>query len=84
MAELSSKSRRALRRAQFAYVDSVGEEHLPINDEPHVRNAIARFCQTDFESQAAKETARRNILEAARKYGIEVNDDSIVARPVRS
>ena len=59
MAELDAKDRDRLRFTQFAYVDSKGGEHLPIHDESHVRNAIARFNQTDFESEAAKERARR-------------------------
>jgi uncharacterized protein DUF6582 len=78
MSDLSTKEREALRKDQFAYVDSAGEEHLPINDESHVRNAIARFNQTDFESKAAKERARNKILAAAERHGIEVDEDSNV------
>ena len=80
MAELDTKDREKLRDSQFAYVDSEGEGHLPIPDESHVRNAIARFNQTEFESKAAKERARRKILAAARKYDIDVDEDSNVAR----
>jgi hypothetical protein len=78
MSELSSKDRADLRRNQFAYVDRDGGEHLPINDESHVRNAIARFNQTDFKSKAAKERARKKILSAAERHGIEVDEDSNV------
>ena len=81
MAELDTKDREKLRSTQFAYVDSKGGEHLPIHDESHVRNAIARFNQTDFESKAAKERARRKILNAADKHGIEVDEDSNIRRP---
>jgi len=81
MAELDAKDRDRLRSTQFAYVDSKGGEHLPIHDESHVRNAIARFNQTDFESEAAKERARRKILNAADKHGIEVDEDSNIWRP---
>lgn len=80
MAELDTEDRERLRDDQFAYVDRKGEGHLPIHDESHVRNAISRFDQTNFESDAARERARRRILEAATKYGIEVSDDSQVAR----
>jgi hypothetical protein len=83
MAELTTKGRDKLRSSQFAYVDSNGGEHLPIHDESHVRNAIARFSQTDFESAAAKERARRKIMAAARRHGIEVDDDSNARRPSR-
>ena len=80
MSELSADDRDDLRRDQFAYVDSDGGEHLPIHDESHVRNAISRFSQTDFESKAAKERARKRILSAAERHGIEVGEDSDVRR----
>ena len=80
MAELDTRDRKKLRSSQFAYVDSKGEEHLPINDESHIRNAMARWNQTDFESAAAKERARKKIVSAAKRHGIEVDDDSKVAK----
>ena len=81
MAELSTKGREKLRSNQFAYVDKDGGEHLPIHDESHVRNAISRFDQTDFESAAAKERARKKILAAAERHGIEVGEDDKIAKP---
>src|SRR5262245_881057 len=84
MPELDANARDALRRNQFAYVDREGGEHLPINDASHVRNAIARFNQTEFESLAAKERARKKILAAAGRYDIEVDDDANVSKPARS
>jgi len=84
MPELDAADRNKLNSNQFAYVDSRGGEHLPIHDESHVRNAISRFDQTDFDNPAAKETARRRILSAAKKYGIEVDADSDVSRVSRS
>ena len=84
MATLTEKGRDKLRSNQFAYVDSEGGEHLPIHDESHVRNAMARWNQTDFESKTAKETARKKIVSAARRHGIEVDEDSNVAKPSRS
>ena len=83
MPELDAKDRDDLRSNQFAYVDKAGGEHLPINDASHVRNAIARFNQTDFESGSAKEEARGKILAAAKRYDIEVDEESNVAQPVR-
>jgi hypothetical protein len=82
MPELDAEDRDQLRDSQFAYVDKDGEGHLPINDESHVRNAMARFNQTDFETKAAKERAREKIVRAAHRYGIEVSDDDNVAHPV--
>ena len=84
MATLDTRDREKLRSSQFAYVDKEGGEHLPINDESHVRNAIARFNQTEFESQAAKERARKKILSAAKRHGIDVDEDSNIAKPTRS
>jgi hypothetical protein len=83
MAELEEKQRNRLRKSQFAYVDSEGEGHLPIHDESHVRNALARFNQTSFQSDTAKDQARRKILRAAKRYGIEVSEDDNVAKPTR-
>jgi class 3 adenylate cyclase len=51
-------------------VDSKGRRRLPIHDEAHVRNAFARFSQTKFEDDAARERARKRLLTAAKKYGI--------------
>lgn len=84
MAELTTRGRDKLRSNQFAYVDRKGGEHLPINDEEHIRNAMARFNQTEFESAAARERARKKIVGAAKRHGIEVSDDSNVAKPSRS
>src|SRR5438105_8632573 len=58
MAELDTKDREKLDKRQFAYVDSQGEGHLPLSDESHVRNVMARWNQTEFESARAKEAAR--------------------------
>src|SRR5438552_7541810 len=84
MAQLDTQDRERLRSTQFAYVDTDGGEHLPIHDPSHVRNAIARFNQTEFESKAAKERARRKILAAADRLSIDVDPDDEVMRPVRS
>ena len=62
MPELSTKDRDKLRKDQFAYVDRQGGEHLPIHDESHVRNAISRFNQTDFQSDNAKQEAAKKIM----------------------
>ena len=83
MAELSTKERSRIRKSDFAYVDSDGEGHLPIHDASHVRNAIARFNQTEFQSKAA-ERARRKIVSAAKRRDIDIDEDSEVAEPVTS
>ena len=81
MAELDTADRKKLNRRQFAYVDRDGEGHLPIHDESHIRNAMARWNQTDFPSKTAREQARRKIVAAARRHKIEISDEDRVAKP---
>jgi class 3 adenylate cyclase len=70
MARLDSRKRGRLPRTAFAYVDARGRRRLPIHDEAHVRNALARFNQVRFEDEAARERTRTRLLNAAKKYGI--------------
>jgi class 3 adenylate cyclase len=70
MAKLSAKDRATLPDRAFAYIASDGRRSLPIHDEAHVRNALARFERVPFESDAARDRARRRLLNAAKKYGI--------------
>jgi hypothetical protein len=83
MPELDTAKRNRMRDSSFAYIDREGERHLPINDEAHVRNAISRFGQTDFDSAEAKRKAARRILSAARRHGIDVDDASDVRQATR-
>src|SRR5215831_8428752 len=70
MSQLNSKKRARLPDRAFAYIDARGRRRLPINDESHVRNALARFNQVAFEDEASRERARTKLLAAAKKYGI--------------
>jgi class 3 adenylate cyclase len=70
MSKLDAGKRASLRNSAFAYIDSRGRRRLPIHDEAHVRNALARFNQVAFESDAARERARKRLLNAAKKYRI--------------
>ena len=70
MAKLDTKKRAGLPDSAFAYIDSRGRRRLPINDEPHVRNALSRFNQVAFEDNSARELARKRLLKAAKKFGI--------------
>jgi hypothetical protein len=83
MPELSAKQRDKLDKDEFAYVDKDGGEHLPINDEDHIRNAMARWNQTDFESRSAEDQAAKKIIRAAKRHDIEVDNDSDVAKAAR-
>jgi len=70
MTSLDSRKRAQLPDSAFAYIDPDGRRRLPINDEAHVRNALARFNQVPFEDEAARDRARTKVLRAAKKYGI--------------
>jgi class 3 adenylate cyclase len=67
---LDSARRSELPDSAFAYVDSQGKRRLPIHDAAHVRNALARFNQVAFESEAARDRARLRLLKAAKRHRI--------------
>ena len=70
MSRLSTKKRARLPDRAFAYIDSRGRRRLPVHDKAHVKNALARFSQVVFETDAAREHARRRLLNAAKKFRI--------------
>jgi class 3 adenylate cyclase len=70
MADLRQSERAKLPDSAFAYIDSAGKRRLPIHDEPHVRNALARFNRVLFEDDAARDRARTRLLKAAKRHGI--------------
>jgi hypothetical protein len=83
MSQLDTQERSELRNEDFAWIEADGERHLPINDEAHVRNAIARFGQTEFGDPEAKAEAARRILEAAKRYDIDVSASDDVAKAAK-
>jgi hypothetical protein len=84
MPELDTQDREELKDSQYAYIDEDGNRKLPIPDEEHVRNAIQRFGQTDFNgNESAKRDAARKILRKADDYGIEVSEDDDVKRAAK-
>ncbi|MGH9134933.1 MAG: adenylate/guanylate cyclase domain-containing protein [Ilumatobacteraceae bacterium] len=70
MARLDPTKRADLPNTAFAYVDARGRRRLPIHDEAHVRNALARFSQVKFDDERDRERARTRLLNAAKKFGI--------------
>jgi class 3 adenylate cyclase len=68
--KLAASKRAKLRDSDFAYIDPSGRRRLPIHDEAHVRNALARFNQVVFEEESQRDRARSRLLRAAKKYGI--------------
>jgi hypothetical protein len=80
MPELQEATRNQLDDDQFAYEDKSGERKLPIHDKDHVRNAISRFSQTEFDDAEARKAAAHRIIRAAGRYGILLEDDDYVVR----
>ena len=80
MATLDTADRNRLHDSSFAWIDAKGERHLPINDEEHVRNAIARFNQTEFDEPGAKSSAARKILASAKEHHIDVDKSDDVVK----
>jgi class 3 adenylate cyclase len=70
MARLGAKERASLADSAFADVDASGRRRLPIHDAAHVRNALARFNQVDFESDQARDRARTRLLKAAKRFKV--------------
>jgi len=73
MAELSEKQRDNLDDDKFAFPEQRKE---PIENASHVRNAIARFNQVEGVSDDDRDAAWKRIKKAAKKYDVEVNEDS--------
>ena len=70
VSKLDAATRAGLPDRAFAYVDERGRRRLPIHDAAHVRNALARFGQVDFDSDEARQQARDRLLRAAQKHRI--------------
>lgn len=73
MSELSTEDREDLKDSKFAFPDQRKE---PLEDASHVRNAIARFNQVEGVSDDDRDAAWKRIKAAAKKYDVEVNEDS--------
>ena len=73
MSKLDAEHRNALDSRQFAFPRARKE---PLENETHVRNAIARFNQVDGVSDAERDEAWKRIKAAAKKFGVEVNEKS--------
>jgi hypothetical protein len=71
-----TEKREKLKGQQYA---CPRDRKLPINDAAHVRNAMARFDQVESKF-CHPATARRRILAAARKFGIDVSELSNTSR----
>jgi len=87
VAEMSTQSINDLPDSDFAYIEPGGSKdssgktvprslrHFPIQDADHVRNALSRAPQSPFGDKAMPK-----IRAAAKKFGIQVGDDSTNGR----
>ena len=73
MPELNEKKRDRLSDRSFAFPEQRKE---PLNDAAHVRNAIARFNQVEDVSDAERDEAWKRIVRAAKRFDVEVREDS--------
>ncbi len=69
-AKLNTEQRKNLPANDFA---CPATRQLPIHDAAHVRNAMARFNQTDF-SKCDKAAAKARIMRAAKQFGIDTTN----------
>jgi hypothetical protein len=70
---LSTRDQNRLPDSAFAFPR---ERKEPLVDANHVRNAIARFGQVEGVSDRERDEAWKRIISAARKYDIEVSENS--------
>jgi len=73
----AERKKRGMSPGEFYAVprDPPSSSSLPIFDAAHVRNAIARFNQTQLSPQE-KASAWRKIKSAASKFGVEVKKEN--------
>jgi HK97 family phage prohead protease len=70
---------KQLTADKFAFVgdkDKTETWKLPIHDAAHVRNALARFNQTEGIPADQKAGVLRKIKAAAKKFGVEVSEEN--------
>jgi hypothetical protein len=73
MAKLDTEQRKDLSTAQFAFPQQRKE---PLEDAAHVRNALARFNQTEGVTDAERDEAWKRIKAAGHKFGVEIQERS--------
>src|SRR5262249_10140102 len=70
MSRPSTKKRARPPPRALPDIDSPRRPPCPVHDKAHVKNALARFSQVVFETDAEREQARRRLLNAAKKFRI--------------
>jgi hypothetical protein len=73
MSKLNTEKRNEISNGTFAFMKQRKE---PLEDASHVRNAIARFDQVQDVTDSERDEAWHRIKAAAKKYGVEVKEES--------
>jgi Family of unknown function (DUF6582) len=68
---LSSDDRNELPDSAYAFP---GKRKEPLTDAEHVRNALARFDQTEGVTDTERDQAFENIKAAAKHYKIDMTE----------
>jgi hypothetical protein len=72
MSGMSDKERDRLKDSEFAFPK---ERKEPINDEEHIRAAVARFDQVEGVTNEERDDAWERIVKAAKKYGVALDEN---------
>ena len=70
---LDTADRESLPDSTYAFPKQRKE---PLTDAAHVRNALARFDQVEDVSDADREAAFGRIRDAARRFGVDIQEKS--------
>jgi uncharacterized protein len=79
--DLDAADKASMDSSEFAYVDSSGDKHFPINDEEHVQKAAQLFGTFEgWGSDEDKVAAAHKIVAAAKKFGVGIDEESPVGK----
>ena len=73
MAELSTEQRKHLDKDTFAFPN---ERKEPLENESHLRKAVARFNQIKGVNDGERDAAWKRIEAAAKKHGVGLKEKS--------
>lgn len=68
---LRTEEKNDLPETVFAFPK---QRKMPLTDDTHVRNALARFDQVKDVTDAERNLAFANIKKAAKHYGVEMEE----------
>lgn len=71
--ELNTQEKNDMPETVFAFPK---QRKMPLTDNSHVRNALARFDQVKDVTDEDRNIAFANIKKAADHYGVEVHEKS--------